>query len=229
MTPSSLLLFGPTSPRPNQAHLSELQKSLNQYPELRFLIKVVEDLPSLWPTLQTLSPDLCAIQGDEQLDQIKCLSFMTLPDSGIVGNVVSAPLTVISQIVEFLRLGRTAGDARYPRFENVQGFCIGFLTAAALATSKDEDDFRHFASVAIRLAVCIGSIIDLKESSIHETLDRSSSMAVRWNTLSGNEDFEQVLRDYPSVSSHVWIRVPLQCFTLPDYKSHDIAVYRGMA
>ena len=203
MAVSSLLLFGPVSPRPNQTYLSELQKSLNQCSELQFLVEVIEELPSLWPTLQTVSPDLCKIQGDEQLDQLKGLSSMTLPDSWAVGNVVSAPLTVIWQIVDFLRLGRKAGNATFPRFDNVQGFCIGFLTAAALAISKDEDEFRHFASIAVRLAVCIGSIIDLNERSLHDPLNRSSSMAVRWKTLSGKENFEQVLRDYPSVSLHV--------------------------
>ncbi len=128
---------------------------------------------------------------------------MSLPDTSTIGNVVSVPLTVISQIVDFLRLGRKAGNATFSRFDNVQGFCIGFLTAAALAISKDEDEFRHFASVAIRLSVCIGSIIDLNEKSLHDPLNRSSSMAVRWKKLSGKEKFEQVLRDYPSVSLHV--------------------------
>lgn len=202
MAVSSLLLFGPVSPKPDQAYLSELQTSLNQSPELQFLVEAIEELPSMWPTLQTISPQLCTIQGDEQLDQLKGLSSMTLPDSWAVGNVVSAPLTVISQIVDFLRLGRQAGNATFPRFDNVQGFCIGFLTAAALAMSKDEDEFRHFASIAIRLAVCIGSIIDLNERTLHDQPDRSSSMVIQWKTLSGNQTFEEVLKDYPSVSLH---------------------------
>ena len=174
MTVTSLLLFGPVSPKPTQAHLSELQKSLNQSSELQFLVEFIEELPSLWPALQTVSPDLCSIQGDEQSDQFKGLSCMALPNSWTVGNVVSAPLTVVPQIAEFLLLGRKAGDATFPGFNNVQGFCIGFLTAAALAIFKDKDDFRHFASIAIRLAVCIGSITDLNENP----LDRSSSLAV---------------------------------------------------
>ena len=126
---------------------------------------------------------------------------MTMPDSGTVGNVVSAPLMVISQIAEFLLLGQKAGNAVFSGFDNVQGFCIGFLTAAALAIFRDKDEFRRFASIANRLAVFIGSIVNLKERPLHDPLDRSSSMAVRWKMPSGREKFEDILRDYPSAQS----------------------------
>lgn len=202
MAASSLLLFGPLSSWPNQAYFSELQRSLQKDPELEFLVRLIEELPLLWPILQQIS-ELSTITGAEQLDRLKdLLNPLTLPDSWAVGSVAAIPLTVICQIVEFLRLRRNASNATFPGVDNVQGFCIGFLAAAALASSRDEIEFRHFASVTVRLAVCIGSIVALNEESCQDPLDRSSSLAVRWKQDLDTEFFEKILRNYPTVSLH---------------------------
>lgn len=201
MASSSLLLFGPVSSWPNRAYFSELQISLQEDSDLEFLVKIIKELPSLWPILQELASHRSTIPGAEQLDQLKdLLRPVALPDVWAVGNLTAIPLTVISQIVEFLRIRREGSNATFPGVDNVQGFCVGFLAAAALASSRDEIEFRRFAATAIRLAVCIGFIVDLNEESSQDPLDRTSSVAVRWKKDSGKESFERILRNYPTVS-----------------------------
>ena len=203
MVASSLLLFGPVAPRLSQAYLSELRASIISNSNLDFVRDAVEDLPSLWPALQLACPQFSKIPGAEQLDQLSAfLKSGTFPNIKALNNLILAPLTVISQVVEFLRLGREAENAAFQIPRNVEGFCIGLLTAAAVACSQGETGFRQFAAIAIRLAVCVGSIVDLGEELLQDPLDRSSSFAIRWTTESGQANLENTLNDYSSVSRH---------------------------
>lgn len=43
----------------------------------------------------------------------------------------------------------------------IQGFCTGFLSAAAVACSNSDEDVCIFGAVVLRLAVCIGAYVDL--------------------------------------------------------------------
>ena len=217
MAASSFLFFGPVSPRPTQEYLSGLQKSIIEEPDLEFLIGVIEELPSLWPTLQHEFTELHTIPGAEQLEQLqRLLKPVQLPDVWASSNLVLAPLTVISHIVEFLHLRRTIGNTNFPGIDDVQGFCVGFLAATAVGSSRDEIEFRRFASTAIRLAVCVGAIIDMNDGPFRSPVDGSSAMVVRWKTDSGKEAFEGTLKDHPSVSVlryHLSDLPPLRFYT----------------
>ena len=202
MAKSSLLLFGPVSSRPRIAHLHQLQHSLLTRPNLRFIAEVIEELPSLWPSLRKVLPDSSTIEIDEHFQRLsKFLECHEFTEDFTTRNTVSAPLTVISQIVDFLKLDRALADAALPQFDNVQGFCIGFLPAAALAASKDEKEFRTLASVAIRLAVCMGAVVDVNESSAHDPIFGSTSIVVRWKADSGKIKLEDMLKSNADVGS----------------------------
>ncbi|KAL9024283.1 MAG: hypothetical protein Q9196_006628, partial [Gyalolechia fulgens] len=179
MAASALLLFGPVSPRPSQAYLSQLQTSITERGDHKFLVELIQELPDLWPTILQASPQLHSVRGAEQLDQLNpFLATGTLPDAGALSNLVAAPLTVISHISEVLSQSRDSGQVTIPALDNVQGFCIGFLTAAALATSRDTIELRQYASVAVRLALCIGAVIDLDEASFNDPSAHRSSATV---------------------------------------------------
>ncbi|KAL8724680.1 MAG: hypothetical protein Q9166_007814 [cf. Caloplaca sp. 2 TL-2023] len=195
MEVSSLLLFGPVSPRPSPAYLEQIRRSIKEKAGLKFLTGLVAELPSLWSTIVQACPQLRSISGAEQLDQLnQILTSGTLPKADALSNLVAAPLTVISQISEVLSQNLKTEDATFPRSENVQGFCLGFLTAAAFTSSRDTTEFRQFASVAVRLAVCIRAVVDLDEASSE---DRSSSIAIRWKIDSGKDSLRNILEDYP--------------------------------
>ncbi|RYP59320.1 hypothetical protein DL769_008584 [Monosporascus sp. CRB-8-3] len=66
------------------------------------------------------------------------------------------PLTVVSQLVDLIQSTNSSSIEEYiSDFEAAQGFCVGFLSAAAFASADNWVDFQHGASSAIRLAACI--------------------------------------------------------------------------
>lgn len=205
-----IILFGPQSTHFTEGRLLELRKSIVGNTSLTPLIDTIRELPSLWPTLQQACAHLNMVPGAEQLNQL-CQFFEvgTLPNVAGLKNILLAPLTVISQIVEFLRLEKEAERTLFPVLSqedsglgNVQGFCVGFLAAAAVACSRDRTEFQHNSSVALRLAVCIGSIVDGDEGTFLNPLDHSSAFSVRWKTDLEQAHFESTLSSYPTVSCH---------------------------
>ena len=208
MTAFSLLLFGPQSSRVTQAYLLELRTLILGNPDLNVFVDAITELPSLWPTLEEACPHLSSIQGAEQLNQLTdFLTHRTFQDFRALNNIVLTPLTLISQVVEFLRLSQNAEFGTFPAFlqgqpttSSVQGFCVGFLAAAAVACSQNKKELVQYSSIALRLAVCIGSIIDLDEERLVDPLARSSSYAIQWKTENGQEFLERTLKCFPHVS-----------------------------
>jgi len=208
MTTSTLVFFGPQLTRLSQSALTELRESLSTNVELSFLIDVVTELRGHWPTLIHSYPDLERIRGAEQLD-ILCsyiqgkasLDQETLDT--LESNIIIAPLTVISHVVGFLRhcdgaqhsIGLRDGSS----LKAAQGFCIGFLSAAAVSCSRNLQDFKRYAAVALRLSVCVGALVDLEQHDL-DPETRSTAMVLRWTTSSQRLELDQILALYPSVS-----------------------------
>lgn len=202
-TEGTLLLFGPQMTRLTGSHLTDLRTTILGNPELDFLVKAVRALPSQWTTtVQTACPSLGAGDlGASQTQQLQQLAhfFETgeLPASEPPNNVVLAPLTVVSQVAEYLRLGR-----RGP----VQGFCIGFLAATAVASSRNREELAELVGVAIKLAACVGAVIDCEE---HEQLRQPGSLglnathSVRWTSSAEKVHLEKTLASFPEV---IWSR-----------------------
>jgi hypothetical protein len=195
----TLLLFGPQMTRLAGSQLTDLRTTILGDPELDFLVKIIRDLPSQWTTtVQTACPSLGAQGlGASQTQQLQQLAdfFDTgeVPPSEPPNNVVLAPLTVVAQVAEYLRLGRRG---------YVQGFCIGFLSAIAVASSRNRDELVRLTGVAIRLAACVGAVIDLGE---HEQLRRPGSLglnsahSVRWTSSAEKQHLEESLALFPEV------------------------------
>lgn len=146
----------------------------------------------MWPTLVETIPKLTKVSGEDLLQDLKSwLDTGIFPDTKAKCSVLLAPLTVIAHIVDFLRLGRKA---------DVQGFCIGFLSAVAVAGSHETDDFKQVASTALRLALCVGAVIDLDEEEMSDTLGGSSCYSAQWKTDLEKDYFDTKLSSYPEVS-----------------------------
>ena len=204
----SLLLFGPQCPHLSQAYLSDIRQFVLGNPDLKSLVETIHGLPSLWPVLQQTLPHLGRIAGEEQLQKLSnFFENASLADEEALDSILLTPLTFISHIVEFLRLriGTETGESllfshttSHPC--DVQGFCIGFLVAASIACSKQKAEFFQVACNALRLAVCIGALIDLDEHLHTDSNDRSSSFAVRWTTASERTHLESIVESFTSVS-----------------------------
>lgn len=201
---NTLLLFGPQIPRLVPSRLAELRRTIQEDPKLEFLVRIAQDLPTVWATtIQPSSPRFGRLTGARQ--QLEQLGAFLKSDAAEVQhplgapscNLLLAPLTVISQIAEYVRLGRQGP---------VQGFCVGFLAAAAVASAQDRTELEQRTATAARLAVCIGAIIDLDEqerSNGHPTSpNNSSTWSVRWTSTVEREHLDKTLASSPDVIDH---------------------------
>lgn len=177
-------------------------------PNLNPLVDTLTELPSLWPTLQEAYTDLGRIQGAEQLQQLRSFPESgTFPNIKALNNIILAPLTVISHLSEYFCLAEefhNPTSAAPTGSLDVQGFCIGFLAAAAIAGSRNREELQKHSSTALRLAVCIGAIIDLDEATHSDPLERSSAYAIRWKTDSEQASLYEIMNSYPSVSYNLF-------------------------
>ena len=131
----------------------------------------------------------------------------TTPDPKSLSNVHLAALTLVSHVVDYVCMAEEADDRfqnmgqapRLQSFQEVQGFCIGFLSAAAVSCSSDWNEFERNTSNALRLAVCIGAIIDT-EDEIHDPTGCATAISVRWKRDSDRAYFETSLDRFPNVS-----------------------------
>ena len=209
LTTASLVFFGPQSTNLPEGRLLEIRNFIRANSSLTFLVDAARELPSLWLTLEQACPHLSKLPEADLNQLYQVLESGTLPNVKVPSNTLLAPLTVVSQVVDFLCLGKEADVTTFPAsfqagsgLGNVQGFCVGFLAAAAVACSRDRTDFQRYSTVALLLAVCIGSIVDRDEETRPTLHDRSSSFAVRWKTELEQAHFERTLSSYPSVSFH---------------------------
>jgi hypothetical protein len=59
----------------------------------------------------------------------------------------------------------------------VQGFCVGLLSAIAVASSRNEHDVVRMGAVALQLATCIGTYIDW-DDAVQDTAGGSTSLSL---------------------------------------------------
>jgi len=190
----TLLLFGPQTARIVPSRLSELRNTIIANPKLAFLKDIIKNLPDLWKnTILTNCSQLERLTlAGEQIQELVGFFDTGATDALPIKTpyeLLLVPLTVISQIVEYISL-----DDKSP----VQGFCVGFLAAAAVASSHDNAELERYTATAVRLALCIGAVIDLDESE--RSGNRSSTWSVRYSPGGEEEHFRRTLSSFPEVS-----------------------------
>ena len=207
------VLFGPQGAL-TPFSLLDLRAVIHENPELEFLSRTISELPSLWPTVLAAWPDLGIVPAERRLTELCCfiqggpdLAFLQTTE-----NILSCPLTVIAQIVDFWKLthGYKPSKVLEAQVEDVQGFCLGFLTAIAISCSTNETQFKLLAAKAVRLAVCIGALVDL-DALI--TLDRASAVVVRCKSSLHLDHLQHTMKLYPGVSDvlfQYFLRVSLR-------------------
>lgn len=203
MSSPSLFVFGPQTTWPTIDYLSQLRLLLLKDSRLRSFVLAIRNLPTLWNDLTRQDPRLRSISGSEVLQQL----VGWLADGNFRGdfttppNVLSMPLTVIihmSQWFHYLEnnpkkatLSQLLDGARAG---GIQGFCIGLLSAIAVASAQHEDDIVAYAGVALRLATCVGAYIDL------DRLERDTTvLAVRWNSAESHSRLVSVVNEFSDV------------------------------
>ena len=192
--------------------LLELRTTLQDNVDLNFLSTTVAELPLSWPIILEVWPDLDIVPARKRLNEL-CQFFQggsaetfPLPTE----NILLCPLTVITQIVDFWKLthGVDTPPLSAPQLRDIQGFCLGFLTAIAVSCSKDEKQFQNLASKMVRLAVCMGALADLDALGASGNADCALTFAVRWRSDEQLKHLQHTMKLYPGVSMtspiHSW-------------------------
>ena len=206
----SLIAFGALSPWPPADRLDQLRKALQQHKSLRPVVRVIQELPLLWKALSDHNGSLHNVAGEAAADQLAQWISGTSTANHIEdrGNVSKMPLTTIAHIVQYISylkqcdepLNHESVKENVAAGGGIQGFCIGLLSALAVASGKDEDDVGTFAAISVRLAFCVGAYIDLDQH--HNGGDsKATTLAVRWKAPTTLEDIQKLLFKHPDVSS----------------------------
>ncbi|TGO91272.1 hypothetical protein BPOR_0033g00120 [Botrytis porri] len=204
----STLVFGPQTNSFDAAHLSAVRNSLVFNKHLRPFHKAITGLSDFLPTLLAHDPSLQKLPAGEYctflIQWLETGSLAPGPMKRDLPNMVCTPLTVIIHVVQFFNYLETHyGPVRaYDKFLasatpiGAQGFCIGFLTAAAVTCASDEDTLVKLCSNALRLALCIGAYVDLDQSDAGENL--TTAVMVSWSERNKPVcDVYEFLKDFP--------------------------------
>lgn len=204
VTRSSLLLVGPKRSTACNKDLVELHTTIKSTPDLSFLTKSIDELETLWPTIAQAHPKLTHVRGEESLRTLRQfvehdeLSTLTL-NGAHHDNIFSNVVTVLSHVVDFWHLATTKIEtALLPlgavtpasgRIQDIQGFCLGFLTAAAVSSSRDKRQLQENVATILRIAACIGALVELDAIELEASGDHAKFLSVTWNS---EEQFKEL-------------------------------------
>nr|WBO01262.1 putative type I non-reducing polyketide synthase [Cladonia rangiferina] len=202
----SLIAFGALAPWPAPDRLHQLRNALQHQKSLNPIMKAIQELPLLWKALSKQDPSLHSIAGEAAADQLA--QWMTGAGTTQIvddkGNVTRMPLTTVAQITQYISYLRQYDEPlRHESLTKsaavgggIQGFCIGLLSALAVASGKTEDDVGNFAAISVRLAFCIGAYVDLDQHR-NSGDSKASTLAVRWKAPTTLEDIQRLLSKHP--------------------------------
>lgn len=202
-------LFGPQATLPPTRGLDQLRQALVRRTKLYgSLIDTLKDLPDLLQQLVSSDPTLKRIPVTGSIEFI-----IQWLDSGTLSvpvdslpNVVSVPFAVLLQLALLLvHLAKNKVGTEYDHTVlslqkyGAQGFCTGFLTAAAVSFSATEDELAKNIGTSLRLAMCIGAYIDAN-AAFNEPPNPVCAFSARWRQSEfSKSQIEDVLNSFTEV------------------------------
>lgn len=194
-----MFLFGPQETVWSEKDLRDLQSRLHDSNDVEFLRDAMHELPTLVPFLrQHVCTEAREETGFEALNQLSHFArgeIDVLASSGCATNTHQASLTVASHIVEFIdKVPKSGGVPDITAIDDAQGFCVGFLSAAAVASATTWPELKHNFTCALRLAACVGFVVD-NETSLDVT-----AIAIKWKSDAQRHFIEISVEDFQDVS-----------------------------
>jgi hypothetical protein len=193
----ALLLFGSQALSFHEESFEYLKARLDTKNH-DWALQTITELPHWWNTLVLEFPHIQTLGGQELLTGLiqwsltGSLSWLSMP----IPNFILTPLVVLVQLIQYECCFSCRENANYQDIQ-VVGFCTGLLSAAAVAASKNGEEFRQNASKAVRLAMIIGAFVDAQSISVGE----SKSFSVAWTSLESRQSLTEILETFPKASS----------------------------
>jgi len=205
----SLLLFGSNVELPSGTALEDIRQELINNPSLTVLKRAVLELPEFWTRLVDFDPDVGQVPGLQYTGLLKQWIDHGEPLPGAhrpSPNLLTLTVTFLLQITQYTSYLRQAEKRshvevlRSVQGAGIQGFCTGFLSAVAVASSKSELDIGELAATSLHLAVCAGAYVD-RDGAYSSNPTDYQCLAVRWR---GKETerakLTSIIDSYPDVS-----------------------------
>ena len=205
---NTILLFGPQALSFQEESFHRLRSFLFDSPARQWVLDTITELPAHWKHFAQSSHKLQAIPGEDLLGDLN-VWFQTgkiTQQCSQLPNILLSPLVVIDQLTQYASYLRFASGGpgeqhdphalAHPNVETL-GFCTGLLSALAVSSSGNKDEFRHYGAVAIRLAMLIGAVVDAQDAS--DPHGTSQSLATVWTSAEEGEEITRMLQQFPEV------------------------------
>ncbi len=204
-----VLLFGSQALSLDEKFARKLQSVLLSSPAFSWALEAIADLPQQWAQICTAVPSVQKIPGINLLEDLKCWSETGRfkQASFPLPNLILTPLVVITHLTQYTlfleqhRAGNLDDHELHASFRDsaeTLGLCTGLLSAAAVSSSADLEQLQHYASVAVRLAMIVGAVVDAHDAST-DTDGAAKSFSVAWHNPEFGYEIARVLKSFPEV------------------------------
>lgn len=213
---AKFLLFGPQVASFNEQSWDNLRRRLASRSDCHWILDTITGLPSFWDAFINRIPRVSEkVPGRKLLVDLDSWLRRDLgggQKDADLPNTLLMPLVVISHLTQyrrFLQLNwqrserKTEIGETEPNFDleldllrkqnvnngcNVEtlGFCTGLLSAFAVASSNNQEEFEEYGAAAIRLAMLIGALVDADD-------ERSRSYVTSWSTAEEADGIKRVV------------------------------------
>ncbi|KAK4640000.1 Type I Iterative PKS [Podospora bellae-mahoneyi] len=220
MARQQIFLLGPQVTNWTREALAELQQNLLKDPTLDFITQALLTLPYLSSILgQQLGLDFHPGRIFHLLvDFAQGGQLLLNANDDWRHNTLLAPLTIVSQAIDLAIQFRGLPRNKLPLtpHQQVQGFCIGWLSASSLASASTWDDFKRNISAALRLGACIGAAVDADSSQFPS--DHARAICVRLRNPSDRVFLETLLDQIPDAYISCFLDEGVLTVTVPNSK-----------
>lgn len=200
----NILIFGPQDLAFDVESFKNLRLAILATPWVQ---ETFRQLPKDYEVLSKTYEKLKVLPGAKLLEDLNTwIETGNFPQAALpLPNVLLTPLVVathLTQCSEYLGLhgfSRTTSDD--PRNKSIKdqvplGFCTGILSALAVSSSGNEEEFRKYGAVALRLATMIGATVDAYDILNGE----STSLSVAWKASDIGGEIAKIIESFPKVS-----------------------------
>ena len=205
MCTNRVLLFGSQALSFAEEDFLALRSTILKTPCHGWMLDVISELPSC---LEAIAQQCHALVGDSRssLAQLEDLQkwFATGRTSLVASNLANialTPLVVLTQLMQYAEYERTSALGEIPDHVSKRGetlgLCTGFLSALVTSLSTDQESFEALGSVAVRLGMLMGLVVDAQNTTYKH--GPSTSFATIWHSMAEKQSLMEILSDFAEV------------------------------
>ncbi|KAK3324854.1 putative polyketide synthase [Apodospora peruviana] len=191
-----VFVFGSQALSLDAAALQSLHVSVMRMRNNEWLLNTIASLPRCWESFVSRFPKYTLESGVSLLQRLDQWSKTGSLDLSVpLPNILVSPLVVITHLVEYLEHVSNDDVGSGKQFLESLGFCTGILSAAAVSLSEDRNQLESYGSIAIRLAMVIGGVVDSQD--VVDGTGPSKSLAIAWTSFESSKQLDKILAKYP--------------------------------